>query len=61
MINHGDNEIKKTCLETDFGIDINNHIFLLISKYSPLALIVFVILNTFDLLSKISSPLLFIF
>ena len=53
MINHGDNEIKKTCLETDFGIDINNHIFLLISKYSPLALIVFVILNTFDLLSKI--------
>ena len=53
MINHGDNEIKKTCLETDFGIDINNHIFLLISKYSPLALIVFVILNSFDLLSKI--------
>ena len=50
--NNPDNEIKKTCLETDFGIDINNHIFLLISKYSPLALIVFVILNTFELLSK---------
>ena len=53
MINHGDNEMKKTCLETDFGIDINNQILLLISKYSPLTLFVFVILNTFDILSKI--------
>ena len=53
MINHGNDTTKKTCLEKDFGININNHIFLIISKYSPLVLIVFVILNTFGVFSKI--------
>ena len=53
MINHGNDETKKTCLEKDFGIDINSHVFGLISKYSPLVLFVFVILNIFDILSKI--------
>ena len=53
MINHGNDSNKKTCLEKDFGININNHIFLIISKYSPLVLIVFVILNTFGVFSKI--------
>ena len=53
MINHGNDVKKKTCLENDFGININNHILLLISKYSPLVLIVFVILNTFGVFSKI--------
>ena len=46
MIYHGNDEAKKTCLERDFGININNQIFLLISKYSPLVLIAFVLLNT---------------
>ena len=53
MINHGNDTTRKTCLEKDFGININNHIFLIISKYSPLVLIVFVILNTFGVFSKI--------
>ena len=53
MINHGNDINKKTCLEKDFGININNHIFVLISKYSPLVLIVFVILNTFGIFSKL--------
>ena len=53
MINHGNDANKKTCLEKDFGININNQIFVLVSKYSPLVLIVFVILNTFGIFSKI--------
>ena len=53
MINHGNDITKKTCLESDFGININNQILVLISKYSPLVLIVFVILNTFGVFSKI--------
>jgi hypothetical protein len=53
MINHGNDTTRKTCLEKDFGININNHIFLIISKYSPLVLIVFVILNTFGVFSQI--------
>ena len=53
MINHGNDINKKTCLEKDFGININNHVFVLVSKYSPLVLIVFVILNTFGIFSKI--------
>ena len=53
MINHGNDVTKKTCLESDFGININNQILVLISKYSPLVLIVFVILNTFGVFSKI--------
>ena len=53
MIYHGNDEAKKTCLERDFGININNQIFLLISKYSPLVLIAFVLLNTFGIFSKI--------
>ena len=53
MINHGKDETKKTCLEKDFGININNPILVLISKYSPLLLIFFIILNTFGIFSKI--------
>ena len=53
MIYHGNDEAKKTCLERDFGININNPIFLLISKYSPLVLIAFVLLNTFGFFSKL--------
>ena len=41
MINHGKDETRKTCLEKDFGININNPILVLISKYSPLLLIFF--------------------
>ena len=53
MINHGNDITKKTCLEKNFGININNHILMFISKYSPLFLLFFVILNTFGILSKI--------
>ena len=53
MINHGKDETKKTCLEKDFGININNPILVLISKYSPLLLIFFIILNTLGIFSKI--------
>ena len=53
MINHGHNETKKTCLEINFGININNQIFVFISKYSPLLLVFFVILNIFGIFSKI--------
>lgn len=53
MMNHGDNEAKKTCLENDFGININNQIFVLIAKYSPLLLFFFVVLNMFGIFTKI--------
>jgi hypothetical protein len=53
MMNHGDDEAKKTCLENDFGININNQIFVLIAKYSPLLLFFFVVLNMFGIFSKI--------
>ena len=53
MINHGNNKNKKTCLELDFGININNHIFVFISKYSPLLLLFFVFLNMFGIFSKL--------
>ena len=53
MINHGNNKNKKTCLELDFGINIKNHIFVLISKYSPLLLLFFVFLNMFGIFSKL--------
>ena len=53
MINHGNDENRQTCLEKDFGINIKNHIFVLISKYSPLVLIFFVFLNMFGIFSKL--------
>ena len=53
MMNHGDDEAKKTLLENDFGININNQIFVLIAKYSPLLLFFFVVLNMFGIFSKI--------
>ena len=53
MMNHGDDEAKKTCLENDFGININNQIFVLIAKYSPLLLFFFVVLNMFGIFNKI--------
>ena len=53
MMNHGDDMAKKTCLENDFGININNQIFVLIAKYSPLLLFFFVVLNMFGIFTKI--------
>ena len=53
MMNHGDDEAKRTLLENDFGININNQIFVLIAKYSPLLLFFFVVLNMFGIFSKI--------
>ncbi len=53
MINHGNDVNRQTCLEKDFGINIKNHIFVLISKYSPLVLIFFVFLNMFGIFSKL--------
>ena len=53
MMDHGKDKIKETCLENDFGINIHNQIFALISKYSPLVLLFFVFLNMFGIFSKI--------
>ena len=53
MINHGNDVSKKTVLEQDFGINFKNEIFVLIIKYSPLGLIVFVFLNMCGILSKL--------
>ena len=53
MINHGKDYAKKTCLEKDFGININNFILVYISKYSPLALIFIVLLFISGIFSKI--------
>ena len=53
IINHGNDVNRQTCLEKDFGINIKNHIFVLISKYSPLVLIFFVFLNMFGIFSKL--------
>ena len=53
MINHGKDVSKQTCLEQDFGINIKNQVFVLISKYSPLLLIVFVFLNMCGIFSKL--------
>ena len=53
MINHGNDATKQTCLEKDFGINIKNHIFVFISKYYPLVLVVFVFLNLCGFFSKL--------
>jgi hypothetical protein len=59
MINHGNDATKQTVLETHFGININNEIFLYISEYSPLVLIVFVLLNICGIFSKLMNCLSF--
>ena len=53
MINHGNDVNKQTCLEKDFGININNDVFVFISNYSPLVLIIFVLLNICGIFSKL--------
>ena len=53
MINHGTDSTKKTCLEKDFGININNQILSFISKYSPLVLIVIIILIISGIFNKV--------
>ena len=53
MINHGNDDNKLTCLETHFGVDIKNQILVYICKYSPLVLIVFVLLNMCGVFSKL--------
>ena len=53
MINHGNDDNKRTCLEIHFGVDINNQILVNICNYSPLVLIVFVLLNLFGVFSKL--------
>ena len=58
MINHGnDAATKQTVLETHFGININNTILVYISKYSPLVLIVFILLNICGIFSKLMDCL----
>lgn len=53
MFNHGKDVSKRTCLEQDFGINFKNEIFVLIIKYSPLGLILFVFLNICGILNKL--------
>ena len=53
MINHGNDVNKQTCLEQDFGININNDVFVFISNYLPFVLIIFVLLNMCRIFSKL--------
>ena len=53
IINNGYDKTKETCLEKDFGINITNHVFVLISQYSPILLIVFVFLNMCNIFSRL--------
>ena len=53
MINHGNDINKQTCLEQDFGINIKNHVFVLISKYSPILLIFFIFLNMCNVFTRL--------
>ena len=53
MINHGNDVSKQTCLEQNFGININNEVFEFISNYLPLVLILLILLNICGICSKL--------
>jgi hypothetical protein len=56
MINHGDNE-NKTILEKNFSINIQNIVFNTFNNYSPLILVVCLLMNGFDVFTRLGKCL----
>ena len=54
MVNKGD-EVNKTILESIFGINMQNKVFVIFNNYSPLILILCVLINGFNVFLKLGK------
>ena len=54
MINPGKNK-EKTILENIFGIDVRNKVFLIFNNFSPLILILFLLINGFNVFTRLGK------
>lgn len=54
MINHGNN-VNKTILENNFGINVQNKVFNTYNQFSPLILIIFILINGFNVVNKLGK------
>lgn len=54
MVNHGDN-INKTILENNFKINVQNTIFNMFNKFSPIILILFLLVHGFNIFNKLAK------
>lgn len=52
MVNPGKNK-EKTILENIFGIDVRNKVFLIFNNFSPLILILFLLINGFNVFTRL--------
>lgn len=54
MVNPGKNK-EKTILENIFGIDVRNKVFLIFNNFSPLILILFLLINGFNVFTRLGK------
>ena len=54
MVNHGDN-VNKTILENNFKINVQNKIFNMFNKFSPIILILFLLIHGFNIFNKLAK------
>lgn len=54
MVNHGDN-VNKTILENNFKINVQNTIFNMFNKFSPIILILFLLIHGFNIFNKLAK------
>ena len=54
MVNHGDN-VNKTILENNFRINVQNTIFNMFNKFSPIILILFLLIHGFNIFNKLAK------
>lgn len=54
MVNPGKNK-EKTILENIFGIDVRNKVFLIFNNFSPLILILFLLINGFNVFKRLGK------
>ena len=54
MVNHGDN-INKTILVNNFKINVQNTIFNMFNKFSPIILILFLLVHGFNIFNKLAK------